>query len=346
METVKKHKILKVCVFGSGSFGTSLATVAARNGHNVIIISRSNDTINEINTFHTNKKYFPQEISLLPNITATSNFEEIRNCDMIIHAIPVQSSIEYIKMIKDYLPNNIPYVIASKGILLKEKKFFSQIWDDLIETERNINHVILSGPSFAIEIMKNYPTLVTAACKNLKVANEVQIGLSSENFRIYITDDVLGVEIGGALKNVLAIIAGYIEGLGYKFNTLSALVTRGVFEISLFSEFMGGKSETLNGLSGIGDIMLSCLGDLSRNKKVGLAIARGEKIEDIINKAIEVAEGVPTLKVLYEIIKKECLKMPICETIYKLIFEGLNMEDARKIIMLRDLEHEKEFKII
>ena len=135
--------------------------------------------------------------------------------------------------------------------------------------------------------------------------------LSNKSFRIYITDDVVGVEVGGAIKNVIAICAGLVEGLGYKYNTLSALVTRGVFELSQFSKFMGGRKETLNGLAGIGDIMLSSFGGLSRNKKVGLSMAKGEKIQDIIDNAIEVAEGVPTMKVLNEIIVENTHKRTI-----------------------------------
>ena len=343
MENTQK---LKICVVGSGSFGTSLGTVAARCGHNVVLISRTQETINEINSEHTNKKYFPAECKLPLNLTASSSFDELTDCNMIIHAIPVQASIEYIKNIRDKIPNGTIYIIASKGILLKEKKFFSQIWDELFPPERNINHVILSGPSFAIEIMKEYPTLVVAGCKDIKIAEKVQNNLSSESFRIYSTDDVLGVEVGGALKNVIAICAGLIEGLGYKCNTMSAIVTRGVLEISLFSKFIGGKKETLNGLAGIGDIMLSAFGDLSRNKKVGLALARGDSIENIIGKALEVAEGVPTLKVLHEIIEENNLVMPISDTIYRVAYEKLPIDEARKILMLRKLEHEDKFIIL
>jgi glycerol-3-phosphate dehydrogenase (NAD(P)+) len=146
-------------------------------------------------------------------------------------------------------------------------------------------------------------------------------------------------------KNVIAIMAGLIEGLGFRFNTLSACVTRGVFEISLFCKHFGGKMETLNGLSGIGDIMLSALGDLSRNKKVGLALAKGETIEDIIGKALEVAEGVPTLKVLHEIIVEYKFNMPLCECIYQVAYEKMPFEKAKIILMTRTLEHENELQL-
>lgn len=340
-----QKQTMKICVFGSGSFGTALGTVAARSGHKVVLVSRTKETIDEINKNHTNKKYFPEDIKLPENLTASSDFNELKDCNMIIHAIPVQSSVEYISKIKDLIPDNTVYIIASKGILLKERKFFSQIWDEMFPAARNIQHVILSGPSFAIEIMREYPTLVVAGCKEIQVAEKVQKCLSNESFRIYTTDDVLGVEVGGAIKNVIAICAGLVEGLGYKYNTLSAVVTRGVFEVSHFSKSIGGKKETLNGLAGIGDIMLSAFGDLSRNKKVGLALASGESIEDITSKALEVAEGVPTMRVLYEMIKENNLNMPICSAIYKFAYEKVSIDEMRKILMLRNLEHEEKLEL-
>jgi glycerol-3-phosphate dehydrogenase (NAD(P)+) len=343
METNQQK--LKICVFGTGSFGTALATAAARNGHEVVIVGRSEETVNEINNSHTNSKYFPKEIILPTNLRASKNLEEIRDCNLIIHAIPVQVSIESMERYREYIPDGLPYIIASKGILLKQKKFFSQVWDEVFPPERKITHMVLSGPSFAIEIMKGFPTLVSLGCKSIETARVVQVALSNETFRIYTTDDVMGVEIGGALKNVVAIMAGFIEGIGYRFNTLSGAVTRGVFEISLFSKFYGGRAETLNGLSGIGDIMLSALGDLSRNKKVGLALARGETIEDIISKALEVAEGIPTLKVLHELVTENNLHMPLCEAIYRVAYEKLPMDEARKLVMLRQLEHENELDL-
>ena len=338
---------LKICVIGTGSFGTALGTSVARNGHEVVILGRSEDVIEEINTKHTNTKYFPKEIIIPSNVRASKNYkDELKDCHMIIHAIPVQISLETIEKFKDFVPNGIPYIIASKGILLKQKKFFSEVFDQIFPKEKNIKHMCLSGPSFAIELMKKYPTCISLGCSDINEAKKVQQALSSEYFRIYITDDILGVEIGGALKNVVAIMSGFLEGIGYRFNSISACVTRGVFEISQFSKFYGGKAETLNGLSGIGDIMLSALGDLSRNKKVGLALAKGESIDDIIAKSIEVAEGVPTMKVLYEIIKEKELYMPLCETMYKIAYEKLSIEEARTALMLRNLKCENELNLL
>jgi len=339
-----KKKKLNVCVLGTGSFGTALGTVAARAGHDVTIVGRTKEIINEINESNSNSKYF-KELKLPLNLKATSDKDAVKSCDLIIHALPVQISVSSLKDYEGKIKDGTPIIIASKGILLKEKKFISEIWNDIFEKERNIQHMILSGPSFAIEIIKNFSTVVTLGCRDIQLAKSVQKALSYEGFRIYTTDDVIGVEIGGALKNVVAIMAGLIEGYGYKYNTLCAVLTRCVFEISLFSKEFGGRAETLNGLSGIGDIMLSSLGDLSRNKNVGLALARGETIEQIIEKSLEVAEGVPTLKVLHEIIKEHNFNMPLCDTAYQVAYEKLSIEEAKKRIMLRVYEEEYELKI-
>ncbi len=346
METNNKTtNPIKIGVLGTGSFGTALGTAAARSGHDVVIVGRTITVIDEVNTNHTNSKYFGKDIQLPKNLRAANNPEELRDCSIIIHAIPVQVSLENIEKMKQYISDGTKYIIASKGILLKQRKFFSQVWDEIFPPERKISHMVLSGPSFAIEIMKMFPTLVSLGCKDIKLANEVRDIISNESFRIYTTDDVLGVEIGGALKNVVAIMAGFIEGIGYKYNSISACVTRGVFEIALFSKYYGGREETLNGLSGIGDIMLSALGDLSRNKKVGLQLAQGKTIDEIIENSVEVAEGIPTLKVLKEMIDEHNLYMPGCEAIYKVAYEGMSCEEARKITMLRVLEEERELNV-
>lgn len=338
-------KILNVAVLGGGSFGTALGTVAARCGHNVKIYSKTPKTVEEINRFHKNTRFFPEDVILPENLTASSNLEEVLNStEMVIHAIPVQQSFDFINENKNNIPENIPYLIASKGILLKQKKFFSEVWPELMG-DKKVHHCILSGPSFAIEIMKKYPTVVSIGCRDNSVAQFVQHNLSCNSFRCYTTDDVLGVEIGGALKNPLAIGAGIVEGIGLKFNSSTALVTRGIYEMSLFSQRFGGRSETLYGLSGIGDVMLTCLGSLSRNKAVGIKLAQGQKLEEIIQNSSEVAEGIPTLLVLGEFIKENNLNMPIFQTLYRCVKGEITIEEADKIIMSRQLEHEWELKI-
>jgi glycerol-3-phosphate dehydrogenase (NAD(P)+) len=337
--------ILNVGVLGGGSFGTALGTVAARCGHNVKMLSKTLSTVKEINEKRQNTRFFPENIVLPENLKASSEIIEVlKDVDMIIHAIPVQASYDFIKENLQYIPENVPYLIASKGILLKQKKFFSQTWDELFG-KKKIPHCILSGPSFAIEIMKEYPTVVSLGCKDKEVAKFVQNNLSIDSFRIYTTTDVIGVEIGGALKNPLAIAAGMIEGYGYSYNTVSAMVTRGIYEISLFSEKFGGKTETLYGLSGIGDVMLSCLGTLSRNKAVGYKLAQGQKLEDIIKNNTEVAEGIPTLLILGEIIKEYNLNMPIMSTLYRIVTGEIPVDEARKFLMLRELEDELGLQI-
>lgn len=339
------QRILNVSVLGGGSFGTALATVAARCGHNVKILSKTEQTINEINKEHRNRRFFPDDIVIPDNVVASNNIEEVLGkTDMIIHAIPVQASYQFIKENQAYIPENIPYLIASKGILLKQKQFFSQAWPDLFPNKK-VHHCVISGPSFAIELMKGYPTVVSLGCKDDTIAKFVQQNLIYDAFRTYTTRDVIGVEIGGALKNPLAIGAGIVEGLGYAFNTNSALITRGIFEIALFSEKYGGNLNTLYGLSGVGDVMLSCLGSLSRNKAVGIKLGKGQKLDDIIKNSKEVAEGVPTLLTLGDIMEEQNLNMPIMKNLNKLVKGEASIKEVQNALMLRRLEKEHELQI-
>jgi glycerol-3-phosphate dehydrogenase len=338
-------KKLNVGVFGGGSFGTALATVAARCGHNVRIYSKTDRTINEINTNHKNTRYFTNDIVIPENVIATNDLEQVTHkADFIIHAIPVQKSYDFIKENSKYVPEGVPYIIASKGILLQQKKFFSEVWPELFPNKK-VHHCILSGPSFAVELMRNYPTLVSLACKDKDIGRFVQKSISNDSFRVYTTTDIIGVEIGGALKNPLAIGAGMIEGYGYQYNTASAFITRGIFEIALFSEKFGGKSETLYGLSGIGDVMLSCLGSLSRNKAVGIKLAQGMTLDEILKSSTEVAEGVPTLLTLGELMKVHNLKMPIMDALYKVVVGEITTQECQKLLMQRRLEEETELTI-
>ena len=339
-------KKLKVAILGSGSFGTALGTISARSGHNVYLFTKNDKTLFEINTLHRNLKYFTNDIEVPKNVIASNNLDEcLKDCQMIIHAIPVQSSYNFMKENANKIPDNIPYIISSKGILLKQKQFISEVWEDIFPKERNIKHCVLSGPSFAIELMKNNPTVVTMACNDDKTGKYIQNMLHTSNFKTYLTNDVKGVEIGGALKNPLAIASGIVEGLGYGINSNSALITRGLLEMSLFAEKFGGHHETLWGLSGVGDVMLTCLGALSRNKAVGLKLAQGKTIDEIVESSKEVAEGVPTIYVLDEIIQEHNLNMPIFKTLAKIVKGSITPDEGLKYLMLRDLETENQLKI-
>jgi glycerol-3-phosphate dehydrogenase len=264
---------------------------------------------------------------------------------MIIHAIPVQNSYEFMKKNAAKIPDNIPYIVASKGMLLIQKKFFSDVWYDIFPIERNIKHCVLSGPSFAIELMKKFPTLVTIACNDENTGKYIQNMLHTSNFKTFFTTDVKGVEIGGALKNPLAIASGIVEGLGFGINSNASIVTRGLLEMSLFAEKFGGKQETMWGLAGVGDVMLTCLGGLSRNKAVGLKLAQGKTIEEIVASSKEVAEGIATLYVLDEIIKEHNLNMPIFKTLASIVKGSITPNEGLTYIMLRDLETETQLKI-
>lgn len=336
---------LKVAVIGGGSFGTALGTVAARCGHQVVMYTRNKSILEDVNINRRNSKFFPNEIAIPENLHATHSLEEcLSQADMTIHAIPVQQTYNFLKENADKIPEEKPYIITSKGILLEQKKFFSQVWDDLFP-KKKVYHTVLSGPSFAIELMKQNQTVVTVASKDHSVARYVQQNLHNSFFRAYTTDDVIGVEIGGALKNPLAIAAGMIEGSGLGINTNSALVTRGILEMSLFSKRFGGRQETLFGLSGIGDVMLTCLGGLSRNKAVGIKLAQKKTLDEILKTSKEVAEGVPTLFVLDDIMKQEKLNMPIFRILVKIVKGQITPDEGGKFLMIRELEDETQLRI-
>eukprot|EP00744_Colponema_vietnamica_P021104 GILI01030077.1.p1 GENE.GILI01030077.1~~GILI01030077.1.p1 ORF type:complete len:366 (+),score=133.69 GILI01030077.1:68-1099(+) len=328
----------KVCVLGGGSFGTALATVAARRNHEVVLYARDEVQVKGINENRRNPKMLSQ-FELLPNIRATSDVEDaIRGAKFIIHAIPVQNTPNFYAKHKDLIPADVPIVMTSKGIYVATNRL---LCDEVpIVLGRDQPFAVLSGPSFAKELMLNYPTGVVAASKDLHVAKDVQHALSSETFRVYATDDVIGVEVGGALKNPYAIGAGAAEGLGYGVNTVALLVTRAISELRKLALAMGGKAETLAGLSGVGDLMLTAFGGQSRNKAVGIRLAKGETIQDIVNSMDEVAEGVPTASVAVLLAREKGLHLPILEGLAEVLEGKIGCREAIFNLMVSELRVE------
>jgi glycerol-3-phosphate dehydrogenase len=342
-----KRLSLNVTVLGGGAFGTAIATAAARAGHMVKMWSKIDDnTINDINKTKRNKQFFTDEIVIPDNVYATNNLEEsLEKTNMVFHVIPVQVSYDFIKENAALFPEDVPYIVASKGILLKQKKFISQVWKTDLFPKKNVPHCMLSGPSFAIEMMQNYPTVIALACKDKRVAKFIHDNFWHETFKTEITDDVIGVECGGALKNPLALASGVFEGSGYKFNTASALIHRGLAEMSIFAENFGGRSETIYGLSGIGDLVLCCLGgENSRNKSFGKSLAKGKSMKEILQSATGVVEGVPTAFALEDLIKQHNLNMPLFSTIDKMIKGEITITEIQNVL-LKFKDVEKEIRI-
>jgi len=306
---------VRVAIIGAGNFGLALASVFGRKGIPTTILARSVEVANSINTQHFHPRYM-KDIVLPPAIRATTDpLSALSDATYIVHAVPVQFSRVFLNSIKQFVPPNVPVLSASKGIETSSLGFMADILKDTLGSDRA--YAFLSGPSFAREICEGLVTTVVVASEDLELAHDLADLMSSENFRVFSSTDVVGVEVGGAVKNVIALAAGMCEGLGLGTNAMSGLVTRGCGEMKRLGLYLGAKPGTLAGLSGVGDTFGTCFGPLSRNRKFGYRLGQGETMADILKSTTEVAEGVDTSIALVNLIKNKCkgyrldLKYPI-----------------------------------
>jgi len=331
----EKHKI---GVIGCGSFGTAMAAVCARNGHDVVMYARDPEQAKSINESHVNPRYL-SSFQLSDNISATTNIKDaIDGAAFVILAIPAQKSPDFVRSIKDVLPKETILCSTSKGLYLAKKQLLSDAILEALDREQPL--AFLSGPSFAKEIMEKSPTAVVVASKKLYHAVKIQRAMSSVTFRIYTSQDTIGVELGGALKNPLAIGAGMIEGSGYGYNSLAAYVTRSCFELKRLCVAMGGQPDTISGLAGVGDLMLTAFGSLSRNRTAGQRLVQGEKLEDIMKTTT--IEGVPTAAVAVYYADICGLDLPLFRTTHAVLNGKIDTKEAFKSIMTRRLKSENE----
>ncbi|CAI9774925.1 unnamed protein product [Fraxinus pennsylvanica] len=331
----------KVVVLGGGSFGTAMAAhVAHRKAElEINMLVRDPEVCQSINESHCNCKYFPEH-KLPKNVVATTNAKAaLLHADFCFHAVPVQFSSSFLEGIADYVDPGLPFISLSKGLELNTLRMMSQIIPRAMKNSRQ-PYVVLSGPSFALELMNKLPTAMVVASKDKKMANSVQQLLASRNLRINTSRDVTGVEIAGALKNVLAIAAGIVEGLNLGNNSMAALVAQGCSEIRWLATKMGAKSTTLTGLSGTGDIMLTCFVNLSRNRTVGVRLGSGEKLDDILNSMNQVAEGVSTAGAVITLAQKYKVKMPVLTAVARIIDNELT--PAKAVYELMNLPQVEE----
>ncbi|CAH1445451.1 unnamed protein product [Lactuca virosa] len=319
----------KVVVLGGGSFGTAMAShVAGRKMQmEVNMLVRDPQICQSINQNHCNGKYFPDH-KLPENVIATTDAKTaFTGADFCLHAVPVQFSSSFLEGVAEYVEPGLPFISLSKGLELNTLRMMSQIIPQTLRNSRQ-PFVALSGPSFALELMNKLPTAMVVASKDKKLANSVQQLLASRNLRISTTSDVTGVEIAGALKNVLAIAAGIVEGLNLGNNSMAALVAQGCSEIRWLSTKMGAKSTTISGLSGTGDIMLTCFVSLSRNRTVGVRLGSGETLDDILCSMNQVAEGVATAGAVIALAQKYNVKMPVLTAVARIIDNELTPQKA------------------
>lgn len=331
----------KITIFGAGSFGTAVAHALSKNGRDVVLWARTPAVANEINKKQTNEKYLKG--ASLASIKATSDLNAAtENRNFFVFAIPCQHIRNFLLPLASKLPNNACFVNLAKGIELTTLKTPSQIFEEALGPAVRQRFATVSGPTFSVEICQDMPTGAAVASFSEKTAEEVQRALSTPRFRLYRLTDVAGVELGGALKNVMAIGVGIAEGLGFGLNTRAGLITRCLHEMTELGLALGAKARTFSGLSGIGDLILTCTGDLSRNRQVGLRLGRGEALANILTSLAHVVEGIPTTKSVYNLSKKLGIDMPNTEQVYKILYEDLPPKEAVNELLSRDLKVEYE----
>ncbi|KAJ8649848.1 hypothetical protein MRB53_002871 [Persea americana] len=319
----------KVVVLGGGSFGTAMAAHVAGNKADmeVSMLVRDAHVCQSINEGHCNFKYFPEH-KLPDNVIATTDAKmALLGADFCLHAVPVQFSSSFLEGISEHVDPNLPFISLSKGLELNTLRTMSQIIPKALGNPSQ-PFVTLSGPSFALELMRKLPTAMVVASKDKKLASAAQQLIASNNLRINSSSDVIGVEIAGALKNVLAIAAGIVEGMNLGNNCMAALVAQGCSEIRWLATKMGAKSTTLTGLSGTGDIMLTCFVNLSRNRTVGVRLGSGEKLDKILSSMNQVAEGVSTAGAVIALAQKYNVKMPVLTAVARIIDNELTPKKA------------------
>ena len=330
----------RVTVVGAGSWGTALALVAARNQHDVRLWAREPEVARSIQSDHKNPLYLSDFI-LPENISATTSIEDaINDAGFVLMVVPSHAMREVVSRMREYLKPETVIVSATKGVENGTLMRMTQIIRDVLRDRFEPRVVSLSGPSFAREVAQKDPTAIVAAGPDQAAREMVQQDLSSNVFRVYTNSDVIGVELGGAVKNVVAIAAGVVRGLGMGTNTVAAIITRGLAEITRLAVAEGAKGETMAGLAGLGDLVLTCTGELSRNRRVGFELGRGRRLTDILADMREVAEGVKTTRSIYELSRARGIDMPITASIYALLYEDKPAVDAANELMERPLKRE------
>ncbi len=328
----------KLAVLGAGSWGTALAVLAARNGNSTMLWGHDPEHIDSLEKSRLNKQYLPK--APFPDLLeVTSEIESIvKFSDLLLLAIPSHAFKETLVKINPYLENNHKIAWATKGFSNDSGELLHQTVANTLDP--NILSAVLSGPTFATEVAANLPTAVTIASTNTVFSEQLAAIFRSPRFRVYTSTDIIGVQIGGAVKNVLAIAAGIADGLGFGANTRAALITRGLTEIQRLGQKLGGKPESFVGLAGLGDLILTCTDNQSRNRRFGLAIGQGQTQESAKKDIGQEIEGIATAKNTYRLAKQHAIEMPIVEQVYNVLYNNLEPTIAVQNLLLREQKAE------
>lgn len=325
----------KVSVIGAGAWGTALAITSHRAGRDVTIYARESEVVDSVNETGENKPFL-RDVPLDKGIKFTNNLQDIKLSDLVIIVVPSQYIRNVAEDLSRFLPSDTIIAIASKGI---EQNTLCLMSDVISEYLKN-PIAIISGPNFARQTALAQPSATTVACEKRSFGEAIVQTIASTNFRPYLTDDIIGVQIGGAVKNVIAIACGIAEGKGMGDNARAALITRGLAEISRLCVAKGGCAETLLGLSGVGDLVLTCSSINSRNMSLGVDLGKGRHLKEILNERNTVAEGVATAKSIYNLATSLSIEMPICTSVYNILYEGADIDATIKELLEREYKDE------
>ena len=331
---------VNIAVVGAGSWGTALTHLLAGKGLSPILWAYEPELRNQIEGEHENQIYLPG-IKLAPGIRVTNDLAEaVAGRDIVLMVVPSHLMRQVSGQMSAHLAAGTIVVTASKGIENKTHLTMTGVLEETLSTVDRDHLAVLSGPSFAREVAADIPTVVTVAARDPEVGRFLQLIFSAPVFRVYTNNDVIGVELGGALKNIIALAAGIVDGLGLGLNTRAAMITRGLAEIRRAGIALGADPHTFSGLAGVGDLILTCTGNLSRNYTVGKKLGEGLTIDEILSEMRMVAEGVKTAKSVYNLSRKLGVEMPICNEVYAVIYEGVSAKDAVVRLMTRSLKDE------
>lgn len=329
---------LSFAVLGAGSYGTALAVLLARNGHNVRLWARNAEHVADMQQARQNSKYLP-DVTFPENLTVTDNIESaLTEHPIILVAVPSHAFRDTLHLIKPYVDQSSRLIWASKGLDPESGDLLGNVLKSILGSK--MPHAILSGPTFAKEMAIGMPTAITLAANNDEFAEQLALALHNDRFRVYTSDDIVGVQVGGAVKNVVAIGAGIADGLGYGANARTALITRGLVEMTRLGVAAGGKQETFNGMAGMGDLVLTCTDNQSRNRRFGLALGKGACREEAEHAIGQVVEGVRNAKEVKMLAERLNVEMPISDAIYRIIYEGVDARQAAHELLTRDLKSE------
>ncbi len=330
----------KASVIGSGSWGTTLALVLNENGHEVTCYTIEQSTIDDVEQNRENSRYLPG-VKIPQEVKFTLSLEEaVAGADIIVNAVPAQVTRKVVPEVVRHAGNDRAlWVTVSKGIENGTYMRISEVIHEAggIEDDRI---VVLSGPSHAEEVSRKIPTAIVSASSNLQAAEKIQKAFMNAYLRIYANDDIIGVELGGALKNIIALAAGICDGAEFGDNTKAALMTRGLVEMNRLGVKLGARSDTFAGLSGMGDLIVTCMSRHSRNRHVGEQIGKGRTLQDVLDEMVMVAEGVTTTRAAYELARKHGVEMPITEKVYEVLFENSSARKAVASLMQRQAKSE------